>query len=167
MSYSQLNSALAAVGSSYAPQRDCGCSWYGRSETESIKLSCPSPKAGCDFTKVPDILPRRTFSDYCSMSAYVDPVEWSSRLAKGELYEQAYQNTIENQKRIITMLNESTCLREMIDEYYIGGQAGSVSWMCPGAKYRLNPNSSAVQWQKWVDGAWTANFGWNSSYTCQ
>lgn len=166
MSYSQLNSVIASVGSSYSPQRGCGCSWQGQA-TENIKLSCPSSLAGCDFSKVPDKLPRRFFSDYCSFSNEVDPVEWSSRLAKGELYESAYQNTIENQKRIIIAANEKLCLEEMIDEYFIGGQTGSTNWMCPGEKYRLNPNSAAVQWQKWVNGAWTSDFGWNSSYTCQ
>lgn len=46
----------------------------------------------------------------------------------------------------------------------IGGEAGSTGWMCPGDKYRLNPSSIAAEWQKWVNGAWTANF---SDYTCQ
>ena len=162
ISYAQYSSWVSTFGSQYTPQRDCGCGWYGQTATTMIRWGSCSSGTGCDSSKVPNELPRRTFTGYCYDSSEVDYVEWSSRLAKGESYEQAYQNTIENQKRIMMINNEKSCVQAKV--YYIGGEAGSTNWMCPGDKYRLNPNSTAAEWQKWVNGAWTANF---SDYTCQ
>lgn len=160
MEYSLFVSTLNSVGI-YGPKRECGCSWYGKTMDTWFKLDCLSTVAGCDFSKVPDEIPRRAFEDYCYNPAEVDPVEWSSRMAKGESYEQAYQSTVENQKYIKMAIEEQRCIREMIDEYYISGGLGSNSWMCPGEKYRNNPNVIWTEWQKRVNGIWVTNFDGN------
>jgi len=164
MEHTQMDSFIQAVGN-YTPEESCGCSWLTLEDSHQ-RVTCPTT-AGCDFTKVPEYLPRRTINDYCGSTTEVNPVEWSSRLAKGEPYDQALQNTIENQKRIGLMNAEKQCIGKKVNEYYIGGQYGSPNWMCEGQRYRLNPLVSYTQWQKWVNGAWTTNFGWNASFTCQ
>jgi hypothetical protein len=94
-----------------------------------------------------------------------DIVQWSSRVSKGESFSQALENTKADDKIASIIIYEKTCVQGK--RYYVGGEAGSPNWMCSGEKYRLNPNSAGAQWQKWVSGAWTANFGWNSTMTCQ
>ena len=175
MNIIDMNSLIQSVGSAYYPKEACGCSWIGVTDSINQKLLCPISIPGCDFTKVPDQLPRitikcdklkipgtsifKTPNISWDLITEVNPVEWSSRLASGETYDDALQNTIENQKRIMLMSNERECIEEKVDEYYIGGESSTYpGWMLAGGKYRLNPNSPIADWQKWVNGAWTSDF---------
>ena len=166
MSITELNTALSRVGN-INPQQNCGCSWFGQTEAMWIKLPgrCATG-VGCDSSKVPENLPRQRIDDYCSSFTEVDPVEWSSRISKGATQAQALADTIQNQKYIMLMISEKDCIRDIVDEYYIGGGVGSTNWMCVGDKYRLNPTGHS-DWQLWHNGAWTSNFGWNAAKTCQ
>jgi len=130
------------------------------------KLSCTTG-SGCNPNNVPNRVDTTSFrfTDYCGTPMTADLVQWSSRVSKGESYEQALANTKADDKIASIIIYEKTCVQSK--KYYIGGEAQSPNWMCPGEKYRLNPNSAATQWQKWVNGAWTSNFGWNATMTCQ
>ena len=171
MNHNALNSLVSSLNSLYLPQKDCGgCIWYGPSIPGNpwAKYSCSASTPTCDFSKVPNTLEWRTFTDYCYNEDVVFSLHGMDvRLAKGETLEQAYQNAIEDQKRMLLGQSEAQCVSEMVDEYYIGGETGSPNWMCQGEKYRLNPNSTYDQWQKWVNGAWTTDFDWDENYTCQ
>ncbi len=168
MNYNDLQSTLASLKNLYSSDWDCSCVWFGTTVGGPATKDpyCNIVTASCDFTKIPNELEYRTFTDYCYNQSAVDVSEVGSRMAKGEALEQAYQNTIENQKKILLAISEQECVSAMVDEYYIGGQANSPYWMCAGEKYRKNPNNSN-QWQKWVNGAWTTDFDWNNDYTCQ
>jgi hypothetical protein len=130
------------------------------------KLSCTTG-TGCDPSKVPDRVDTTSFSftDYCGTPMVADIVQWSSRVSKGESFEQALANTIADGKISSIITYEKRCVSDK--RYYIGGEPASPGWMCAGDKYRLNPNSSSTQWQLWYNGAWTSNFDWNSAMTCQ
>ena len=169
ISYEQYLSWASSFGSQYTLQyntlRDCGCSWTSDGTgTWYTKISCASGSQ-CDPSKVPNKLKPGSFIDYCSTPSVPDIVQWSSRISKGESQSQALQNTINDNKINMMIGYEKGCVRSKI--YYVGGDAHSPNWMCKGDRYRLNPDSVSAQWQKWVNGEWTTNFGWNSAHTCQ